>query len=141
MLLLLALPTNLAIEIAGHLAVTLERPMDDLRNLWVTCSFMRRICGDPTVSHHVVMDRCRHELMSWNDLDNYYALLVSLTQLGNTKVCFLTGIPMVFADNHSPHPCLDDLSYATDGEHNVAAYLVTILLYRRNDDAGDDDTP
>jgi hypothetical protein len=50
MSLLLALPTDLAIEIAGHLAATSERPMDDLRSLWVTCSSMHRIYGDPSVS-------------------------------------------------------------------------------------------
>jgi hypothetical protein len=39
-----------------------------------------------------------------------------------------------------PRPCLDDLAHAADGGHNLAAYLVTLLLYRHNGDAGDDDT-
>ena len=47
--LLLALSTNLAIEITGHLATTLEQPMDDYHSLRMTYSFMRRICGDPVV--------------------------------------------------------------------------------------------
>ena len=52
----------------------------------------------------------------------------------------LTGIQTVFAENHSPRPCLDYLTRATNGGHNVAAYLVAIFLYRHNGDAGDDNT-
>jgi hypothetical protein len=137
---LLALRTILAIEIADHLAATSKWPMDDLCSLRATCSFMRRICGDPAIGRRVATDRCRCGVRSWNDLDNYYVLLASLTQLGNLEACFLTGVPMVFTDNQRPRPCLDDLSRTTDGGHNVVAYLVTILLYRRNDGAGDDDT-
>ena len=54
-LLLLALPNKLAIEIIGHLATTSKQPMDDLRSLWVTCSSMRRICGNPTIGQRVAM--------------------------------------------------------------------------------------
>ena len=140
MLLLLALPTDLAIEIAGHLTTTSERPMDNFHSLLVTCSFMRHICSDPTISRRMAMDRCRRGARSWNDLDVYYALFASLTQLHNLEAYILTRIPMVFTDNHSPHPCLDNLSRTNDGGHNVPAYLVTIFLYRRNDYAIDDDT-
>jgi hypothetical protein len=52
----------------------------------------------------------------WDDLVNYYTLLAS------------------------PRPCLDDLAHATDGEHNLEAYLVILLLYRHNGDADDDET-
>jgi hypothetical protein len=45
---------------------------------------------------------------------------------------------MVFEETHRPWPCLDDLTRAADGEHNLAAYLVTILLYRHNGNARDD---
>ena len=47
---------------------------------------------------------------------------------------------MVFEETHRPQPCLDDLARAADGEHNLAAYLVAILLYRHNSGADDDDT-
>ena len=47
---------------------------------------------------------------------------------------------MVFEETHRPRPCLDDLAHAADGEHNLAAYLVTILLYGHNSNACDDDT-
>ena len=101
---------------------------------------MCRIYGDPAIGRHVAMDRCRRVARSWNDLDNYYALLGSLTQLGNPNAYLLTRIPMVFVDNHSPRPCLDDLSRAVDGGHNVVAYLVAIFLYWHNGDARDDNT-
>jgi hypothetical protein len=56
---LTALPTEVQIVIVGHLATTLEQPMDDLRSLWVTCSSMRRICGDPTVGQRLALDQSR----------------------------------------------------------------------------------
>ena len=99
--LLLALPDELAIEITGHLATTSEHPMDDLYSLRVTCSSMRHISFNPAIGRHVALDQCRHGL-GWDDVGGYYALLSSLTQLGNPKACFLTGIPMVFKKTHRP---------------------------------------
>ena len=78
-------PAKVQIEIASHLMVTLERPMDDLCNLWVTCSSMHRMCGDPTAGQCVVVDRCRHGARSSNDRVNYFALLTRLTQVDNSK--------------------------------------------------------
>jgi len=43
-------------------------------------------------------------------------------------------------EKRSPQPCLDDLTRAADGGHNLAAYLVTILLYSHNGGAGDNNT-
>jgi hypothetical protein len=137
--LLLALPKELAIEIFGHLATTSERSMDDLRNLRVTCSSMCHICNNLIVGQHVALHHCRHGL-GWDDLGNYYAFLASLTQLGNLKACFLTGILIVFEENHRPPSCLDNLASAADGGHNLETYLVAILLYRHNGNAHDDDT-
>ena len=56
MSLLLALPDELAIEITGHLAATIERPMDDLCSLWVTYSSMRGIYGNPAIGRCVALD-------------------------------------------------------------------------------------
>jgi hypothetical protein len=81
--------------------------------------------------------RCKR---TWDDPIKYEALLASLTQVGNPEACFLTGIQTIFMEKHNPRACLDDLTRAADGEHNLAAYLVTLLLYRHNGDAGDDDT-
>ena len=114
--LLLALLDELAIELAGHLAANSEQP-------WVTCSSMRRICGNPAIGKGMALDQCRHGL-GWDDVGNYYALLSSLTQLSNLEACWLIGIPMVFEETHRPRPCLDDLARAADGGHNLVAYLV-----------------
>ena len=46
----------------------------------------------------------------------------------------------VFMEKQNPWPCLDDLTRATDGGHNLATYLVALSLYRHNGDANDDDT-
>jgi hypothetical protein len=83
---------------------------------------------------------CRHGVRSLNDLVNYFALLARLTQVDNLEACLLIGIQTIFVENHSPQPCLDYLTHATDGGHNVTAYLVTIFLYRHNGDAGDNNT-
>ena len=120
------------IEIAGHLAATSERPKDDFHSLQATCSSRRGICGDPTIGRRVVVDWHRHVARSSNDLVNYFALLARLTQVNNLEACLLIGIQTVFTENHSPRPFLDYLTRAADGGHNVAAYLVTIFLYRHN---------
>jgi len=44
---LLALADELAIEIAGHLAATSERLMDDIRSPWATCSSMAASVATP----------------------------------------------------------------------------------------------
>ena len=56
-LLLLALHTDLAIEIACHLAMTSERHMDGLRSLWTTYLSMHHIYGDPAVDRRMALDR------------------------------------------------------------------------------------
>jgi len=99
---------------------------------------MHYMYDNPTAGRCVALDQCRRGL-GWDDVSNYYALLSILTQLDNLEACFLTGIPMVFEETHRPRPCLNDLAHIADGGRNLAAYLVTILLYRHNGDARDDD--
>ena len=55
-MLLMVLPTDMQIEIAGHLAMTSDWPMDDLHSLWATYSSMRHIYGDPTIGQHLALD-------------------------------------------------------------------------------------
>jgi len=62
----------------------------------------------------VALDQCRHRL-GWDDVDDYYTLVSSLTQCSNLEACFLTGITMVFEETHGPQPCLDDLACTADG--------------------------
>ena len=85
------LPDELAIEIAGHLAMTSEQPMDNLCTLRVTCTSMHYICGNLTIGQRLGLDRFRRG-RTWDDPIDYKALLASLTQVGNSKACFLTGI-------------------------------------------------
>ena len=99
---LTTLPTDVQIEIAGHLAATSERPMEDLHSLWATCSSMCDIYGDPAVGHCVAVGRCRRGARSSNDLVNYFALLARLTQVNNPEACLLTGIQIVFTETTAP---------------------------------------
>ena len=89
MMSLTALPTDMQIHIAGHLAATSDHPMDDLWSLRATYSSMCRICGDPSIGQRLALDRFR----SWRtraDPINYYTLLASLTQVSNPEACNLT---------------------------------------------------
>jgi hypothetical protein len=98
-----------------------------------------RKCQHPTVGRHLALDQFRCG-RTWDDPIDYEALLASLTQVGNPEACFLTGIQTEFMEKHSRRTCLDDLICTTDGKHNLAVYLVAVLLYRHNGDASDDDT-
>jgi hypothetical protein len=58
-----------------------------------------------------------------------------LTGLGNPEACFLFGIKAFFIE----HRGYNDLRCAAKGEHDAAAYLYAIFLYRDNDGATADD--
>ena len=75
--------------------------MDDHRSLWVICSSMRRIYGDPIIGRRLALDRFRRGRMGADPVD-YYTLLASLTQVGNPEACFLIGIHIVFMEKRSP---------------------------------------
>ena len=47
------LPMDVAIEIASHITAAAVDPMEDLGSLWVTCSQMRRVCGDAVVGQSI----------------------------------------------------------------------------------------
>jgi hypothetical protein len=59
-----------------------------------------------------------------------------LSGLGNPEACFLSGIKAFFIE----HRTYDDLWCAAEGGHDAAAYLYTILLYKDNGGAADDDS-
>ena len=124
---LTTLPTEVQIVIVGDLATTSEQPMDNLHSLWVTCLSMCRIYGDPAIGRRLALDWFRRG-RTWDDPIDYKALLASLTQVGNSEACFLTRIQTIFMEKHSPRPFLNDLTHAADGRHNMAAYLVALLL-------------
>uniref|UniRef100_K4AKG8 F-box domain-containing protein n=1 Tax=Setaria italica TaxID=4555 RepID=K4AKG8_SETIT len=45
------LPIEVFIDIVGHLAVTSDNPLEDLRRLRATCRLMLRACGDRAMRH------------------------------------------------------------------------------------------
>jgi hypothetical protein len=59
-----------------------------------------------------------------------------LSGLGNLEACFLSGIKAFFIE----HMGYNDLRHATEGGHDVAAYLYAISLYRDNGGVTTDDT-
>jgi hypothetical protein len=88
----------------------------------------------------VAVGRCKHGARLSNDVVNYFTLLARLTQVDNLEACLLIGIQTIFTENHSPPPCLDYLTHAANGRHNVVAYLVTIFLCRHNGNVSYDNT-
>jgi hypothetical protein len=71
-------PTEVQIVIVGHLTVTSEQQMNDLHSLWVTCSSMCHIYGDPTISQRLALDRFKRG-RTWDDPIDYEAFIASLT--------------------------------------------------------------
>ncbi|RLN09318.1 hypothetical protein C2845_PM11G04360 [Panicum miliaceum] len=133
------LPIDLAIKIAGRLAATSERPMDDLRALRATCRRMLRVCGEPEVGQRVALGWFADD-MSWDDPVGYATLVGRLTKVGNSEACFLTGMEVAFRKGTPlASVCTVELQRAAEFGHNLAAYVAAILLYRANDDAVSDD--
>uniref|UniRef100_K3YEF0 F-box domain-containing protein n=1 Tax=Setaria italica TaxID=4555 RepID=K3YEF0_SETIT len=120
-LLLTNLPMEVLIIIVGDVAVTSFKPMEDLGNLRVVCRVMERACSDPFIGQRMAM---------------YYNLLALLVGVANPQAYTLKGIADFFAGTH---PSLNELSHAAAGGHNVGAYLYTLMLYRNNIGAADDD--
>jgi hypothetical protein len=134
--LLLDLPQELCIEIVARVDATLERPLADLRSLRGTCSTMRRMYVHNNIGRCLSIDGIREEISWVWDTTAYKAFLAMLTDLGNPEACFLSGIKVVFMENRG----CNDLQRATEGGHDAAACLYSILLYRDNGGATADDT-
>jgi hypothetical protein len=128
-----ALPPDMAVEIAGCVAATSQRPVDDLASLRATCRVMRVACGDRAVGRRVALER-QAGAMRWSDHERYLAFVGSLSGAGNPEACFLSGITLVFA-----HRCdgagLELLAQAAAAGHKVAAYVLAVLLYGKDNGA------
>jgi hypothetical protein len=136
---LVVLPTEVYIDIAGHLAATSERAMDDLRSLQATCREMHCVCTNAAVGRHVALERFAIELQ-WNDRKGYDALLDCLTYIRNPEACFLSGMDILFGENYSSRSSIAKLEEEAQARHNVADYIAAMVLYRANGGTGDDDT-
>ncbi|RLM45240.1 hypothetical protein C2845_PMPSC055978 [Panicum miliaceum] len=110
------LPTNVAIQIAGHLASTSERPMDDLRTLRATCRRMNLVCRNPKVGRRVNVAGLTD--MAWHTPDAYHTFVSCMAQLVLDK----------------------NIEHAAVSGHEVAAYVAVVLLYMANGGAGVDAT-
>jgi hypothetical protein len=133
---LLSLPQDLYIEIAAHFGETSERPLADLRSLHSTCSTMPRVCGHGDVGRCLSIVGIQDEISWVWDPSAYKAFLAMLTELRNPEAYFLSGIKVVLMENGG----CNDLWRTTEGGHDAAAYLYTILLYRDNGSGSADDT-
>ena len=102
--LLVDLPTELAIRIVGHVAVTLVRPMEDLRSLRVTCHFMHHVCSDLEVGWLISVERF-YKLYRYVVPDGYLTLLPRLAQVGNLEACFVVGMIVVLRYPLYSNPC------------------------------------
>uniref|UniRef100_K3XRU9 At2g35280-like TPR domain-containing protein n=2 Tax=Setaria italica TaxID=4555 RepID=K3XRU9_SETIT len=128
-----ALPHDMAVEIAGCVAATSPRPVDDLRSLRASCRAMRAACSDRAVGRRVALER-EAGAMRWSDHERYLAVVGSLSGAGNPEACFLSGIALVFA-----HRCegagVQLLAQAAAAGHKVAGYVLAVLLYSKDDGA------
>ncbi|RLN08617.1 hypothetical protein C2845_PM11G04380 [Panicum miliaceum] len=132
------LPPDVAVKIAGHLATTSVRPMDQHCSLWMTCRFMRRVRSNPEVGRRISIERLSND----NDPIGYLTQLCRLAQVCNPEACFIVGMHDVFRGPLiTPLPILNEnFERATAGGHKVAAYVAAILLYSANGGASVDDT-
>jgi hypothetical protein len=97
---------------------------------------MRCVCGHGNVDRRLSIEGIRDDISwVWNPTA-YKAFLAMLTGLGNQEAYFLSGIKTFFIE----HRGYNDLQCATEGGHDAAAYLYTILLYRDNGGATANDT-
>ena len=61
------LPTEVAVQIAGHLAAISVSPMDDLRSLRATCCFLCGVTRDRAVGQCIDVRRFTAAML-WNDI-------------------------------------------------------------------------
>jgi hypothetical protein len=53
---LVLLPTEMNVDVVGHLVVTVEQAMDDLCSLQATCQEMCRVCKNTTIGRRVELE-------------------------------------------------------------------------------------
>ncbi|CAL4958071.1 unnamed protein product [Urochloa decumbens] len=131
-----ALPHDMAVEIAGHVAATSPTPVTDLGSLRASCRAMRAACGDRDVARRVALER-EAGAMRWSDHERYLAVVGSLSGAGNPEACFLAGVALAFTQPQRARPGVELLGQAAKAGHRVAAYVRALLLY--NGGAGDED--
>ncbi|KAK3163858.1 hypothetical protein QOZ80_1AG0009330 [Eleusine coracana subsp. coracana] len=121
------LPHDVVVEIAGHVAASSPRPMDDLTSIRATCKAMRAACSDPGVARRVALEK--EAAMKWAETGRYNALVARLAAAGNPEACFIMGLALVFAHRRVHQGALL-LDRAAAAGHKAAAYVLGLLFYR-----------
>jgi hypothetical protein len=120
-------------------------PMEDLGSLWATCLQMRRVCGDVIVGRSIPLRRVLLRgihLGTWNRFyDHKYCakLIAKLASGSNPEVCFYVGMRPVFVEDRTVlMPRLDMLERSAVAGHDVATFVLSLVLHRSNSGAAND---
>ncbi|TVU21979.1 hypothetical protein EJB05_31651, partial [Eragrostis curvula] len=124
---LFGLPHDVVVEIAGHVAASSRRPMDDLSSIRASCKAMHAACSDPAVARQVALEN--ETAMKWDDNARYDTLVERLAAAGNPEACFATGMAFIFAHRNAQQGAAA-LGRAAAAGHKAAAYVLGLLLYR-----------
>ncbi|TVU21977.1 hypothetical protein EJB05_31649, partial [Eragrostis curvula] len=124
---LFGLPHDVVVEIAGHVAASSARPMDDLRSIRATCKAMNAACSDPAVARRVALEN--ETATKWDETERYRALVARLAAAGNPEACFITGMALIFVHRNAQQGAAA-LDRAAAAGHKAAAYVLGLLLYR-----------
>ncbi|KAL6626712.1 hypothetical protein ACP70R_030438 [Stipagrostis hirtigluma subsp. patula] len=122
----LALAHDVVVEIAGAVAASSPRPMDDLCSIRATCKAMYEACNDRAVGRRVALER--EAAMKWSETGRYHAVVDHLAGAGNPEACFLVGLTLIFAHRCAPEGAAW-LDRAAAAGHKAAAYVLGLLLY------------
>lgn len=135
------LPKDITARIASLVAEQSPDPMKDLRRLRSTSSAMKRTCSEREVGRSINLERAVRQ-RSWSPpytTSEARTLTVNLAKVGNPWACFSEGMRSVFVEHRD-----DDtagralLEVAASGGHQIARYVLAMLLYRGNTGTTDD---
>ena len=139
------LPKDMAIEIASRVAAAVADPMEDLGSLRATYSQMHRVCGDTVVGRSIPLQRLLLRGIHLGTQNRFYdheyhAKLISrLARIGRPKAYFYAGMHTVFVEDHTAlMSWLDMLERSPAVGHDVAAFVLSLVLLRSNSGAGND---
>ncbi|TVU21982.1 hypothetical protein EJB05_31654, partial [Eragrostis curvula] len=130
------LPHDVVVEIAGRVAATSPRPMDDIASARASCRAMHAACTEGFVGRRVEPER--EAAMKWNERERYRAVVEHLAAAGNPEACSLAGLAIVFAADgqcDAGPAGVQCLARAAEAGHKAAAYVLGVLRY----DAGDEE--
>ena len=79
------------------------------------------------------------DLKQFYDHEYRTKLIARLASVGNPEACFYAGMRVVFVEDHNAlMPRLNMLERSTTAGHDVAAFVLSLVLHRSNSGAGND---